>query len=324
MARKKKNLSLIINNDENSIEINNNHHIELESDENMIVEHNEIHNEPVKFIENQADESQTNVVESQTDEVEAQTDEVEAQTDEVEKEPCETVKKTKDITTNESINLDTRIEFINDDIIVDNLSFDNIDYTNTIYNGEYCHILACEEIKKFNSLEKLIYNGKLWVKNTTPSSTNIFIGIAQNDAKPGEIVKILTKGISIVNVRTKINLPLLKHNSQGQLTVIKNNNNQYITQLLSIPINKNDLLVLAGTTNDILVGPNTRYYNFNNLNCNGLLSPYKSIIITNNLIYNINYNEQNTILNQKVNYGNKFIQVLDINSDSNEIIGYLN
>ena len=116
-----------------------------------------------------------------------------------------------------------------------------------------------------------------------------------------------------MNVRNKINLPLLRHNSHSQLSVIKDKNKQYIMRSISIPINKNNLLVLAGTTNDILAGPLTRYYRFNTSNCQGLLSPYKSIIIKNNLLYNINYNDQNTILNHKISYGNKLIQVLDIN-----------
>ena len=199
----------------------------------------------------------------------------------------------------------------------------NINFTNTLFNGNYYKILACEEIKRYHAVEKLIYNGKLCVKHTDPLTTNLFLGIAQNDAKPGEIVNVLISGITKISVRTNINLPLLKHNNNGQLSLIRDKNNKYITQTLQIPINKNDLLVLAGTTNDILVGPLTRYYHFNISNCRGLLSPYKSILITNNLIYNINYNDQNTILNQKANYGNKLIQVLDIDSNSGEIIGYL-
>jgi len=223
----------------------------------------------------------------------------------------------------ECIDLDTRIEIIHNDIPVNNSSIKNIDYTNTLYNGTYCKVLACEEIIKYNTVEKLIYNGKLCVKHTDPLTTNLFLGIAQNDAKPGEIVDVLTSGISIMNVRNRINLPLLKHNSQGQLSIIRDKNNQYITQSICVPINKNDLLVLSGTSNDILGGPLTRYYQFNTSNCRGLLSPYKSIVITNNLVYNINYNDQNTILHQKVSYGNKLIQILDINIETNEITGYL-
>ena len=315
----------MINKDESPIEMNHNNDLELEPNEAVeandgptesvdieptnpteIIKSIEEATETVKSIEETTET--VNVVEETTEELNINLN-----------------KKTKDVTTIESNDLDTRIEFINNDTILENLNIGNIniDYTNNLYNGNYCKILACEEIKKYNTVEKLIYNGKLCVKHTDPLTTNLFLGIAQNDATPGEIVNVLISGISIINVRNKINLPLLKHNNQGQLSVIRDKNNQYIIQSLRIPINKNDLLVLAGTTNDILVGPLTRYYHFNTSNCKGLLSPYKSILITNNLIYNMNYNDQNTILNQKISYGNKLIQVLDINIKTNEIIGYL-
>ena len=228
-----------------------------------------------------------------------------------------------------NINIDNSIllNCIIKDTTLSNVCFDNvmnnIDFTNNLMNGQYYKVLALEKIKQYHTVEKLIYNGKLYVKHTDPHTTNFFLGIAQNDADPGEIVTVLISGISLITVRKNINLPILKHNINGQLSVIRDKNNKYITQSFDIPINKNDLLVLAGTSNDILVGPLTKYCHFNTANCCGLLSPYKSVIVTNNLIFNINYNDQNTILNQKNNLGNKFIQVLDINLNTGEILGYL-
>ena len=227
------------------------------------------------------------------------------------------------------INIDNSIlsNCIIKDTTLSNVCFDNvtnnIDFTNNLINGQYYKVLALEKIKQYHTVEKLIYNGKLYVKHTDPFTTNLFLGIAQNNANPGEIVTVLISGISLITIRKNINLPILKHNINGQLSVIRDKNNKYITQSFDIPVNKNDLLVLAGTSNDILVGPLTKYYHFNTANCCGLLSPYKSVIVTNNLIFNINYNEQNTILNQKNNLGNKFIQVLDINLNTGEILGYL-
>jgi uncharacterized protein YjbI with pentapeptide repeats len=227
------------------------------------------------------------------------------------------------------INIDNSIlsNCIIKDTTLSNVCFDNvtnnIDFTNNLINGQYYKVLALEKIKQYHTVEKLIYNGKLYVKHTDPFTTNLFLGIAQNNANPGEIVTVLISGISLITIRKNINLPILKHNINGQLSVIRDKNNKYITQSFDIPVNKNDLLVLAGTSNDILVGPLTKYYHFNTANCCGLLSPYKSVIVNNNLIFNINYNEQNTILNQKNNLGNKFIQVLDINLNTGEILGYL-
>jgi hypothetical protein len=83
-------------------------------------------------------------------------------------------------------------------------------------------------------------------------------------------------------------------------------------------------LVLAGTNRDILVGPSTQYYQYNASGNEGLLSVYKSIQINpSNATYIMNYSEQNTELGLKPILNGRFIQVLDINNQTGEIIGYV-
>ena len=213
---------------------------------------------------------------------------------------------------------------------VDNIKYsdllnnrNNIDYTKDILNGYYCNVIASETVNQYMCVERLIIDGNLRVKHTDNSCRNLFLGIAQNNASPGEVVNVLINGISIINVRKNINLPVLNRNN-GQITTIRDKYGKVSTQSVSIPVNKTDLLVLAGTNSDILAGPLTQYYQYNLLGNEGMLTPYKSIQLnSNNLSYTINYTEQNNILGQKNVGGNKFIQVLDINIQNGEMIGYL-
>ena len=213
---------------------------------------------------------------------------------------------------------------------VDNIKYsdllnnrNNIDYTKDILNGYYCQVIASETVNQYMCVERLIIDGNLRVRHTDTSCRNLFLGIAQNNASPGEVVNVLINGISIINARKNVNLPVLNRNN-GQISTTRDKYGKVNTQSVSIPINKTDLLVLAGTNSDILAGPLTQYYQYNSLGNDGMLIPYKSIQINStNLSYTINYTEQNNILGQKIVGGNKFIQVLDINIENGEMIGYL-
>ena len=199
----------------------------------------------------------------------------------------------------------------------------NIDYTENTLNGQYSKVIASRAINIFQCVEVFVINSKLRVQPTDPASRNSFFGIAQNACNSGQSVNVLTDGISKLSVRINVNLPVLtKINSQ--YVPSRDKNGKIITQSVPIPINKNDLLVLAGTNSDILVGPLTQYYQFNAVGNDGLLTVYKSIQINPvNGTYNINYTEQNTVLGLKQIKNGTFIQVLDIDSITGEIIGYL-
>ena len=200
---------------------------------------------------------------------------------------------------------------------------ENVDYTKNLLNGYYSYVIACESITIFQCVEVLSSNGILQVRPTIPSSKNSFLGIAQNGGDVGQKIKVLTSGISKLRLRTNINLPAITK-MNGQLAPMRDKIGRIITQTIFIQVNKNDLLVLAGTNSDILVGPSTQYYQYNASGNDGLLSVYKSIQINpNNGTYNLNYMEQNNELGLKSIHNGRFIQVLDINTESGEIIGYL-
>ena len=199
----------------------------------------------------------------------------------------------------------------------------NVDFTENLFNGYYSYAIASETIIVFQCVEVLLNNGILMVRPTIPSSKNSFFGIAQNDGDAGQKIKVLTGGVSKLRLRKNINLPAITK-INGQLTPIRDKIGKIITQSISIPINKNDILVLAGTNSDILVGPSTQFYQYNAIGNEGLLTVYKSIQInTNNITYNINYTEQNIALGLKSTQNRRFVQVLDINNETGEIIGYL-
>jgi hypothetical protein len=199
----------------------------------------------------------------------------------------------------------------------------NVDYTQSPLNGYYSTAFCNQPIPVNLAVEIQYVSGKIIVQPTDPSSRNPFFGIAQSSSVDG-VVNVLTQGVSAVAVRNVINLPVLIRSPTGTWIAARDQTGKIITRPLVVPILKNDLLVIAGTNSDILVGPLTQYYQFNAIGNNGLLTVYKTIQVNQaNGSYVIVSVDQNTVLAQKLINGGKFIQVLDVDSSGNNVIGYL-
>jgi len=177
-------------------------------------------------------------------------------------------------------------------------------------------------LRNFVALEVYFSSGKIITQPTEPASRNAFFGIAQPPNSSKGTINVLTQGVSYVAVRNQINLPVLVRSNTGQWVALRDASGKIITQTVVIPIYKDDLLVLAGTNSDILVGPLTQYYSFNAIGNNGLLTVYKTIQINQATgTYLINSVDQNTIQAQKLINGGKFIQVLQI--ESGRVMGFI-
>jgi hypothetical protein len=201
----------------------------------------------------------------------------------------------------------------------------NIDYTQSPLNGYYSTVFCNQPILTNVAVEITFVSGKIIAQPTNPASRNAFFGIAQPPTSSnGTTINVLTQGVSYIAVRNQINLPVLVRSNTGQLVALRDASGKIITQTVVIPLNKDDLLVLAGTNSDILVGPLTQYYSFNAIGNNGLLTVYKTIQINQATgSYLINSVDQNTIQAQKLINGGKFIQVLEIENDSGRVIGFI-
>ena len=197
------------------------------------------------------------------------------------------------------------------------------DYINSPLNGKISCVTAGVDIESYQCVECYINNGKLLVRPTNPTTKSPFLGIAQNSVLEGGIVEVLTEGITYLNVKNIIELPILKRVG-NQIIFASDNKNNIFTQNITMNIEKNDILVLTGSSNDILIGPSTKYFQFNRLNTVGSLTLYKSI--------QINFQSGSYLLNnshlllhqsKKMFKNNQFITVLDI-EENGKIIGLLN
>jgi hypothetical protein len=200
----------------------------------------------------------------------------------------------------------------------------NINYTQSPLNGYYSTVFCNQTILTNVAVEITYVSGKIIAQPTNPASRNAFFGIAQPPTSSNGTINVLTQGVSYIAVRNQINLPVLFRSNTGQWVPLRDASGKIITQTVVIPLNKDDLLVLAGTNSDILVGPLTQYYSFNAIGNNGLLTVYKTIQINQTTgTYLINSVDQNTIHAQKIINGGKFIQVLEIENDSGRVIGFI-
>jgi len=198
----------------------------------------------------------------------------------------------------------------------------NVDFTESPLNGYYSTVFCNQPILTNVALEVYFSSGKIITQPTEPASRNAFFGIAQPPNSSKGTINVLTQGVSYVAVRNQINLPVLVRSNTGQWVALRDASGKIITQTVVIPIYKDDLLVLAGTNSDILVGPLTQYYSFNAIGNNGLLTVYKTIQINQATgTYLINSVDQNTIQAQKLINGGKFIQVLQI--ESGRVMGFI-
>ena len=202
-------------------------------------------------------------------------------------------------------------------------NINKIDYSCSLFNGKISTVMAGLKIEAYQCVECYVQNSNLYVRPTDPMSSSPFFGIAQNSVIEGGIVEVLTEGISYVNVKNTIELPILKR-ATNQIIFASDNKNNVFKQNFNLNIEKDDLLVLTGTLNDILIGPSTKYYQFNNSNINGSLSLFKSIQIN---FQTVSYALNNTQLlshkSKKMVRNNEFITVLDVDS-SGRVIGLLN
>ena len=200
----------------------------------------------------------------------------------------------------------------------------NVDYTKNPLNGYYSTAFCNQPITVNSAVEILYVSGKIMVQPTDSSSRNPFFGIAQSNTLADGTLPVLTQGVSVVAVRNIINLPVLVRSNTGTWIAARDTTGKIITRPLVVPIYKNDLLVVAGTNSDILVGPLTQYYQFNAVGNNGLLTVYKTIQVNQtNGSYTILSVDQNTVLAQKLINGGKFIQVLDIDNLTGSVIGFI-
>ena len=202
-------------------------------------------------------------------------------------------------------------------------NINKIDYSTSLFNGKISTVKAGVNIEEYQCVECYISSGNLFVRPTNPLSSSPFFGIAQSSVLEGDVVEVLTEGISYINVKKSIELPILKRVA-NQLIFATDNKNNVFKQNLNLNIEKDDIVVLTGSANDILIGPSSKYFQFNNVNTHGTLSLYKSI--------QINFQSGSYILNdtnlqnyklKKTLRNNEFITVLDVDTNG-RIIGLLN
>lgn len=155
-----------------------------------------------------------------------------------------------------------------------------VDYTKSATAGIRAIVCAGESIKEYQGVEVFIHNNKTYVRPFSSLSNSPFFGIAQHDANIGEDVAITTSGITKILVSKTINLPYLIR-SGNQCVFAKNQKNgTIVTQITSVPININDILVGYGTNSDTLTGPNSAIHSVNKSNNTaGRFIVYKKILI---------------------------------------------
>ena len=197
------------------------------------------------------------------------------------------------------------------------------EYLTTPLNGKISAVTAGTNIEAYQCVECYVNNGKLFVRPTSPFTKSPFFGIAQKSVLEGEIIDVLTEGISYLNVKNIIELPILKRVG-NQIIFATDNKNNMFKQNFNLNIEKDDILVLTGSSNDILIGPSTKYFQFNNVNTNGSLTLYKSIQINfQSGSYVLNNSHLQTHQSKKMFKNNQFITVLDID-ENGQIMGLLN
>lgn len=202
-------------------------------------------------------------------------------------------------------------------------NINKLDYLTSPLNGKISNVKAGLNIDAYQCVECYTMNGNLFVRPTDCLSSSPFFGIAQNSVSEGGIVEVLTEGITYINVKKSIELPILKRVA-NQLIFATDNKNNIFKQNFNLNIEKDDIVVLSGSSNDILIGPTTKYFQFNNANINGALSVYKSVQINfHSGSYVLNNAQLQTYKSKKMLRNNEFITVLDIDSKG-RVIGLLN
>lgn len=197
-----------------------------------------------------------------------------------------------------------------------------VDYTKSPTAGIRAIVWAGEVITQYQGVEVFILDNKTYVRPFSSLSNSPFFGIAQHDANIGEDVTITTSGITKIQISKTINLPYLIR-SGNQCVFAKNPKNGTIaTQITSIPINTNDILVGYGTSIDTLSGPSSVIYNVNKSNNTaGRFIVYKKILINQSQCkFVIDTMDINNIQTRKgINTHGRTITVLDPMHESTDL-----
>ena len=197
-----------------------------------------------------------------------------------------------------------------------------IDYTKSPTAGIRAIVWAGEVITQYQGVEVFILDNQTYVRPFSSLSNSPFFGVAQHDANIGEDVAITTSGITKIRVSKTINLPYLIR-SGNQCAFAKNQKNGVIvTQITSVPINANDILVGYGTTSDTLTGPTSIIYSVNKSNNTvGCFTAYKKILINQSQCkFVIDTMDTNNIQTRKgINTHGRTITVLDPMLESTDL-----
>lgn len=198
-----------------------------------------------------------------------------------------------------------------------------VDYLDTTLSGKYSRVTAGHKVEAYSPVECQIVDGRLCVFPTNVNSYSPFFGIAQNAAEVGGPVLVLNEGISKVRVHKKINVPVLRKVGL-QFVYAKDQKNKIITQTATLPIEKNDLLVISSSIDDILIGTHSRFHDLN-LELStmiGMMSPYKAIGVDTKMgSCIVDQSEQNRIQKgKKLANMSSFITVLDPTLDEETVI----
>jgi hypothetical protein len=197
-----------------------------------------------------------------------------------------------------------------------------IDYTKSSTAGIQAIVYAGESITQYQGVEVFIKNDQTFVRPFSPLSNSPFFGVAQHDASIGEEITIITSGITKIQVFKNINLPYLIR-SGNQCVFAKNQKNGTVmTQITSVPINTNDILVGYGTSSDTLSGPNSVIYSVNKSNNTaGRFIVHKKILINQSQCkFVIDSIDSNNIQTRKgINTHGRTITVLDPMPESTDL-----
>jgi len=197
-----------------------------------------------------------------------------------------------------------------------------VDYTHDPLNGRYSKAIIEGNVSAFDLVESFFENGALRIRPVKSGNRSPLFGIAQESGTTGQAINVLNEGISKVNVRGSINLPQLTK-VNGQCVYVRDASGKIVTQQVNIPIYKDDLLTIAGTNNDILVGGLTPYYQFNATENDGRTSVYKALRINPlNCNYTIDTTQQNTAQTQRPYKDGRFITVMEV-LGQDQVIGHL-
>ena len=197
-----------------------------------------------------------------------------------------------------------------------------IDYTKSSTAGIQAMVYASEDIIQYQGVEVFIKNDQTFVRPFSPLSNSPFFGVAQHDAAIGDEITITTSGITKIQVSKTINLPYLIR-SGNQCVFAKNQKNGAIaTQITSVPINTNDILVGYGTSSDTLTGPTSIIHSVNKSNnTSGRFIVHKKILINQSQCkFVIDTMDTNNIQMRKgINTYGRTITVLDPMPESTDL-----